>query len=522
MHPSHWARVQSDTPAVIMAGSGETVTFSEMEAAANRGAQLMRKLGLKRGDVFALWSGNNPRFLEIAWAMNRTGLYMVPIAAKLRTQEASYIINDSDAKLLIVDATLPHAQELAGSLAALCPAIRHAFALRGALPSLERWEAACAAMPAQLIDDPALGQQMIYSSGTTGKPKGVQKPLREEPFDGPMALAKLLANRYNARSQTTFLVSAPLYHSGPIGMAMAEQSLGATLLLFETFDAETMLAAIERYQPERGQFVPTMFVRLLKLPCEVRRRYDISSLKVAIHSAAPCPIDVKHQMITWWGLILEEIYGGTENIGSTMISSAEWLHKPGSVGRPISGEIHICDDAGQELAPGQTGTIYFETSNAFAYHNDPIKTRSTQHPQKAEWATFGDIGHIDADGYLYLSDRKAFMVISGGINIYPQETENVLTMHPDVADVAAFGIPDPDLGERLIAVVQPSDWACVDEGLEAELIAFTREHLAGLKCPKAVFFERSLERDPAGKIAKRTLRERYITLFRDKQNSIAP
>jgi acyl-CoA synthetase (AMP-forming)/AMP-acid ligase II len=509
MHPSHWAAVDPDFPAIIMAGTGETVSFSQMEAAANRGAQLLRKLGLKRGDVFAVWSGNNARLLEIAWAMNRAGVYMVPIAAKLHAAEAAYIINDCGARVLIVDATIRYADEIEGQLAALCPAVEHAFSICGELDGFTSWDEAREAQPATLIGDPSAGMQMVYSSGTTGRPKGVRKPMRDVAFDAPTAFAKLLAGRYGIRQGTKFIVSAPLYHSGPIGMAMAAQSLGVTLLVFEKFDAEAMLAAIDRYRPEAGQFVPTMFVRLLKLPSAVRQAYDVSSLEVAIHSAAPCPVDAKHEMIAWWGPVLEEIYGGTENVGSTMIGSEEWLRKPGSVGRPAVGGLRICDDTGRELPSGESGTIYFEAASAFEYLNDPEKTRGVCHPEHADWATFGDIGYVDEDGYLFLSDRKAFMVISGGVNIYPLETENVLAMHPEVADVAAFGVPDADLGERLMAVVQPADWARAGPDFEAELIAFCRERLAGMKCPKAIDFDVSLDRDPAGKIAKHAIRARY-------------
>jgi acyl-CoA synthetase (AMP-forming)/AMP-acid ligase II len=509
MHPRHWATVQPQAPAIIMAGSGETVNYAELEAAANRGAQLLRRLGLRKGDVFALWSGNNPRFLEIAWAMRRAGLYMVPIQSKLHAEEAAYIITDCKARVLIVDAGLTHGAALIEQLPQLCPAVEHAFSLRGRLPGIRSWEDTILAMPAELISDPALGQWMAYSSGTTGKPKGIQQPLQDVPFDTPLAFAQLMARRYKSRAGTKFIVSAPLYHVGSLTQAIAEQCLGASVLLFEKFDAEAMLRAIEYYRPERGQFVPTMFIRMLKLSAEVRARYDVSSLKVAIHSAGPCPLETKRAMIEWWGPILEEIYGGTENAGSTLISSEEWLRKPGSVGRPSSGSIHICDEHGSELPAGATGMIYFDAGASFQYLNDAAKTSGARHPQQPGWASFGDIGHVDEDGYLFLSDRKAFMIISGGVNIYPQEAENVLSMHPAVADVAVFGVPDTDLGERAMAVIEPVEWERAGPELEAALIAFCKSKLASLKCPKSIDFERKLPRDEAGKLAKRALRDRY-------------
>ena len=509
MHISHWAEVQPDTPAAIVAGTGETVTFRALEDNANRGARLLRKLGLQCGDVFALWSGNNPRFLEIAATMSRTGLYMVPVASKLRAGEAAYIIDDSGAKLLIVDATLKHAPELAARLDTLCPKVGHVFAIRDDLPGLPRWEDAIAQMPAIPIADPSAGQQMMYSSGTTGKPKGVQRPLSDAPHDAPSGFGVFMQHRYKTRPGTTFLVSAPLYHAGPFSMATTEQNLGATVLLFEHFDAEEMLAGIERYRPERGQFVPTMFVRLLKLPEGVRARYDVSSLRLAIHSAGPCPVEVKRRMIAWWGPVLDEIYGGTENVGSTMIDSHEWLRKPGSVGKGFNCTIHICDDEGKVLPPGETGTIWFEGGAAFRYLGDPDKTRESFHPGEAGWATFGDIGRVDEDGYLFLSDRKAFMIICGGVNVYPQEVEDLLALHPAVADVAVFGVPDADMGEQVKAIVAPADWSAAGPALEAELIAYCMSRLATLKCPKSVAFERELPRDAGGKLAKKALRDRH-------------
>jgi acyl-CoA synthetase (AMP-forming)/AMP-acid ligase II len=492
-----------------MAGSGETVTFRQLEDAANRGAQLLRRCGLKKGDAFVLWSGNNPRFLEIAWTMNRTGAYLVPIASKLHAEEAAYIINDCGARVVILDAGLKYAGPLASQLRTLCPKVERRFAIRGSLPGVQRWEDALQDMPSDLIADPAAGLQMIYSSGTTGKPSGVRRPLSDQPFDAPLAFGRLMASRYQSRAGMKFVLSAPLYHSGSFGMATAMQSLGATILLFERFEPEAMLAAIDRYRPEQGQFVPTMFIRLLKLAPHVRSRYDTSSLRLAIHSAGPCPIETKRQMIEWWGPILEEIYGGTENVGSTMISSAEWLKKPGSVGRPVTGTLHICDERGQELLPNTTGIIYFDAGASFEYLNNPEKSRNAHHLLHPAWATFGDIGHVDEDGYLYLCDRRAFMIIVGGVNIYPQEAENLLAMHAAVADVAVFGIPDAEMGEQVKAVVQPAEGATAGPALEAELIAYCKSQLATLKCPVSIDFEATLPRDAAGKLAKAALRDRY-------------
>jgi acyl-CoA synthetase (AMP-forming)/AMP-acid ligase II len=509
MHPSHWAEVVPDAPAIVMAASGETVSFAALEDAANRGAHLLRRLGLKRGDVIAVWSGNNARFIEIAWVMMRTGVYMVPVPSRLHAHEAAYIIDDCGARVLIIDATVKHAAALASNLASLCPKVEHAYTIQGDLPGLEPWEAAIASMPASLIDDPSRGHQMIYSSGTTGQQKGVQFPLPEGPWDEAMGFARMMIARYGAEPGMKFMINGPMYHSGPFAMGIAAQSMGMALLIVEKFDAEAVLAAIERYRPEIAQFAPTMFVRLLKLPRDVRERYDLSSLKVAIHAAAPCPLEAKREMIAWWGPILDEMYGGSENVGGTIINSEEWLRKPGSVGRSSAGALHICDEHGRELPVGESGIVYFEGVPVTRYLNQPEKTLQLRHPLRSDWATFGDIGHVDEDGYLFLSDRRDFMVISGGVNIYPQELENLLSMHPEVADVTAFGVPDPDWGERLLAVVQPVDWLRAGPQFEAELIAWCKQQLATLKCPKAIEFVQSLERNEAGKIPKRALRDRY-------------
>lgn len=510
MFIDHWARETPDRVAVEMAGSGETVSFAELEHATNQGAHLLRSLGVRRGDVFAVWSGNNPRYVELALTMQRTGLYMCPIAAKLTAPEAAYIINDSRARILIIDASIgAHAEELASDIASLCPDVDRVFAIRGNLPGIGRWEAAAAALPGTPVADQSAGLAMIYSSGTTGQPKGVHRPLQEQAFDHDDALQMMHRHVFATEPGTTFVATAPLYHTGPLHFVLTELKLGATVLIFEKFDAEAVLAGIERHGAVRGQFVPTMFTRMLKLPEDVRSRYDVTSMKLALHSAAPCPVDVKQAMIDWWGPILFEIYGGTENAGSTMIDSHEWLKKPGSVGKSALGAIHICGDDGRELPPGETGTIYFEGNAGFDYLNDRAKTRDSRHAAQANWATFGDIGHVDEDGYLFLSDRRAFMIICGGVNIYPQEAENALTMHPKVADVAVFGIPDPDMGEQVKAVVQPAADIAAGPELEAELIAWCKARLASLKCPRSIDFADELPRDPTGKMLKKRLRDRY-------------
>jgi acyl-CoA synthetase (AMP-forming)/AMP-acid ligase II len=285
--------------------------------------------------------------------------------------------------------------------------------------------------------------------------------------------------------------------------------IGATVVVMEHFDAEAALAAIEKHKANISQWVPTMFVRMLKLPAEVRARYDVSSMRSAIHAAAPCPVEVKRQMIEWWGEVLHEYYAGTEGNGFCYISSRDWLAHPGSVGRSLLGPVHICDDEGNEVPNGEEGTIYFENENQFEYHNDPEKTASARHPMHPNWSTLGDVGRLDEDGFLYLTDRKAFMIISGGVNIYPQEAENLLITHPQVADVAVIGVPNEEFGEEVRAVVQPVRWEDAGPELAETLIAFCRQNLASIKCPRVVDFERELPRHPTGKLYKRLIRDRY-------------
>jgi long-chain acyl-CoA synthetase len=353
---------------------------------------------------------------------------------------------------------------------------------------------------------------MLYSSGTTGRPKGVKTKLPHTAMGTPNALFHLATALYGIDSNAMYLSPAPFYHAAPLRYCLTIMRAGGTVIAMEHFDAEEALRLIEKYRVTHSQWVPTMFVRMLKLDEQTRRSYDTSSLKVAIHAAAPCPIPVKEQMIGWWGKVIFEYYAGTEGNGFCAINSDEWLQKKGSVGRPLLGEIHICDEDGAELPVGEPGTIYFGNSPAFEYHNDPEKTKSSRHQQG--WSTLGDIGYVDADGFLFLTDRKANMIISGGVNIYPQEAENVLTMHPQVADVAVFGVPNEDFGEEVKAVVQPVTWDDVDTpekqaALARILIAFSREQLADIKCPRSVDFERELPRHPTGKLYKRLLRDRY-------------
>jgi acyl-CoA synthetase (AMP-forming)/AMP-acid ligase II len=504
MYPGIHAQFTPEKPAYIMAASGESVTYGQLEARSNQGAQLFRSLGLVPGDGISIFMENNARFFEICWAAQRSGLFYTAISSRLTAPEAAYIARDSGAKVFITSHAMRDvAADLVDSLAGLCGR----YMAGGPSPGYSAWEEAIAAQPASPILDEVEGSDMLYSSGTTGRPKGVRFQLENKPIGTPPALLLLLKGLYKTDENSVYLSPAPLYHAAALRFNMNVLRLGGTCVLMETFDAVEALRLIERYRATHSQWVPSMFVRMFKLSEEERSRYDVSSLQVAVHAAAPCPIPVKEKMIEWWGPVLFEYYAGTESNGFTSISSEDWLAHKGSVGRALAGEIHVLDDDGNELPPGKAGCVYFANGMAFEYHNDPAKT--AQSTSEQGFTTLGDVGYLDAEGYLYLTDRKVDMIISGGVNIYPQEAENVLVVHPAVADAAVFGVPNEDFGEEVKAVVQPIDMADAGPELERELIAFCQSRLSKIKCPRSVDFEAELPRTPTGKLLKRLLKDRY-------------
>jgi long-chain acyl-CoA synthetase len=505
LHPTIHAQNKPDKPAIIMASTSETLSYRELDDRSNQGAQLFRSLGLKTGDGIAIFMENNIRFLEIAWAAQRSGLYYTCISSRLTAGEVEYIVRDCGAKVLIASHGLAKvADEVAPHLEGVS-----LFSVDGAIPGYRSYEDAAGSQPAARIADESAGMDMLYSSGTTGRPKGVRHALEGVPIDAPGALVALVNMLFGLNENTVYLSPAPLYHAAPLRYCMTVHRLGGTVVVMEHFDAEEALKDIQKYRITGTQFVPTMFVRMLKLPDDVRLQYDVSSLKSAIHAAAPCPVEVKRKMIEWWGPVIHEYYAGTEGNGFCYVSSSDWLAHPGTVGRALVGEIHICGENGEELARGEEGVIYFGGGAQFEYHNDPKKTAESRHPTHPEWSTLGDVGKLDDEGYLYLTDRKAFMIISGGVNIYPQEAENLLINHPKVADVAVIGVPNEDFGEEVKAVVQPADWADAGPALADELIAYCREHLSPIKCPRSVDFDPELPRHPTGKLYKRLIRDRY-------------
>ncbi len=501
MHPYIHAATHPDKPAVVIAETGAIMTYAELEAGSNRVAQLIRARGLGRGDVVAFMISNEADYYTLIWGAHRTGVHFVCISTRLTADETNYILENSGATLFVLSARLAD-QAVAIDTTAEC------FSLGGSIPGYARWEEAVAAMPTARITDECAGSSMLYSSGTTGRPKGVKRanPDHEE-IDASSALTMLAQGLYHMDAETIYLSPAPLYHAAPLGWSMSVHKLGGTVVMMQKFDAESALAAIDRYKTTHGQFVPTHFVRMLKLPDDVRRKYDLSAMTCAIHAAAPCPVPIKQAMIDWWGPVIEEYYAGSEGNGMTFVTSAEWLEHKGSVGTAKLGIIHIVDEDGKEVPARTEGTIYFEGATNFVYHDDPEKTAAGRNA--AGWSTLGDVGWVDEEGWLYLTDRKSFMIISGGVNIYPQEIENHLVTHPLVQDVAVIGGPHEEMGEEVIAVIQPLNIADAGDALRDDLVAFAREKLSGVKIPRRIDFMAELPRHDTGKLYKRLLRDQY-------------
>ncbi|CAN5618627.1 acyl-CoA synthetase [soil metagenome] len=508
MFPGAHLDSHSDKPAVIMAGSGFTQTFGELDAAANRLSHLFRAAGLESGDHVAICLENHPRYLEVIWGCHYAGLIYTAASSRLTSHELQYIVNDCGARVFI---TSKYKADQAAEIASETPDVELRLMLDDTIEGYESYEATVAAHPAEPLENRVAGMDMLYSSGTTGLPKGVLREYVEEPLEstgGP--IVSLLQLLFALDDSSVYLSPAPFYHAAPLRFCLAAQSLGATVVAMEHFDAEGYLAAVEKYSVTHSQVVPTMFVRMLKLDPAVREKYDVASLHAVIHAAAPCPVPVKKQMIEWFGPVVHEYYAGTEGNGFVYCNSEQWLAHEGTVGMPLNCVLHICDDQGEEVPQGGSGTVFFESAATFEYHNDPEKTKSSRHPKG--WSTLGDVGYLDADGFLYLTDRKAYMIITGGVNVYPQEAENVLVTHPKVVDVAVFGVPNEDFGEEVKAVVQPAE-APADEAaaqaLAAELIQFCRSQLADVKCPRSIDFRPELPRHPTGKLYKRLLKDEY-------------
>jgi long-chain acyl-CoA synthetase len=501
------AKLRPLQPAFIMAGSGETVSYRELDARSNRLAHLFRRRGLNRLDHYAIFMENNSRYLEACGAGERSGLYFTCVNCFLTPGELAYILTNSESRILV---TSVGKLDVAREALKQCPKVELCIVADGAGESdhIVGLEQATAGFPSTPISDESIGTAMLYSSGTTGRPKGILRPLPEQPPGQNLPLFDFLHKLWHYREGMMYLSPAPLYHSAPQAAVNLTIRAGGTAIIMEKFDPEHYLSLVEKWGITHTQLVPTMFSRMLKLPEEARKRYDLSSLEIAIHAAAPCPALVKDDMINWWGPIIHEYYGATEGIGFTACDSEEWLAHRGTVGKVLLGDLHILDENLKECSAGRAGTVWFKTATPFEYFNDPARTKEARSPD-GSMSTVGDVGYIDSDRYLYLTDRATFMIISGGVNIYPQECENLLITHPKIADAAVFGVPNADLGEEVKAVVQPMPGIEPCQALADELIAFCGQSLSRQKVPRSIDFEAELPRLPTGKLYKRLLRDRY-------------
>ncbi len=504
-YPGERAELTPDQPAYIMEPSGVVVTHRELDDDSNRIAQVLHAAGLRPGDTISLQMQNHPMAMKVVWAAQRSGFLYTAISTALTPDEVAYIVDDCDSKAHF---TTTRFAEVAGAIVASTPNVQRRFAIDGEIDGHEPLADAMAAAPAEPIPDEVEGADLLYSSGTTGTPKGVKPEMEYEPAGNPPPIVGLMHILWGFGPDTVYLSPAPLYHAAPLRFMLGVNRLGGTVIMMEKWDTEHALALIEKHSVTHAQFVPTMFVRMLKLADEVRAGFDVSSLSFAVHAAAPCPIPVKQEMMEWFGPIIHEYYGGTEGNGLCSITPEEWLEHPGSVGKGLLGSVVITDDDGNELPVGEAGNVYFEDGPDFEYHKDEAKTAAAH--DAAGRSTMGDVGYVDEDGYLFLTDRKAYTIITGGVNVYPQEAENILTMHPSVTDVAVFGIPNDEFGEEVKAVVQCTDDASAGPELEAELLAYCQARLSSIKCPRSVDFRDAMPRTETGKLLKRHLRDEYL------------
>lgn len=505
-YPGVFAKTQPDHPAVINTLTGDMLTYSELDERSNQIAQLLAAEGFSVGDHLAIMMENNLRYFEVMWAAMRSGLIITPVNRYFTAEEAAYVVNDCGAKALFISQYIKVKEELC-TLVNKCEL---KFIMDGECDGYLSLNKELSGYSGSPLANEMRGQFMFYSSGTTGRPKGILRNQPSAPMSEGLASAEQHRS-YGIDQNTVYLNPAPVYHAAPLGYCMGVMGLGGTVAMMPRFEAEEALKAIQNFRVTHSQWVPTMFVRLLKLPADVRNRYDLSSHRFAVHAAAPCPVEVKRQMIDWWGMIVNEYYAGSEGNGSTWISADEWVEHPGSVGKPRNCKLHICDEDGKELRTGETGIVYFEQPMvSFRYHNDPGKTRDSQHPDHETWSTMGDVGHVDEEGYLYLTDRKNFMIISGGVNIYPQEIEDALVLHDKVVDAAVIGVPNEEMGEEVKAVVQLAEGIEGSTVLAEELLEYTRQKVASYMVPRSFDFVEELPRLPTGKLYKKKLRDSYL------------
>ncbi|WP_159085769.1 AMP-binding protein [Aeromicrobium chenweiae] len=498
--PTAQAALHPDHPAQIMAGSGKVMTYAELDAESARIARLLRERGLRTGDHVALLVGNHERTLQLCWAAQRSGLYWTPLNTRWTVDELTHVVSDSGAAALFVAADfMATGQEIAE----LVPALKVRIGLDGGGGLFEGLEQACAGLSGEPLDDESEGCDMLYSSGTTGKPKGVKPGSVGAPFGTLDATTTAIRKNHGMTEDSVFLAATPLFHVAALASALTSHRIGGIVVVLERFGTTAFLSAVETFGVTHTMVVPTILSRLLEVPEESRAQHDLSSLVFVGHGGAPCPVSIKDRSLEWLGPIVYDCWGATERPGLTMIGPDEWPLKKGSIGRPISGVAHVLDEQERELPPGEVGYFYWSGNKPFEYHHDPVKTAASR--DHRGWCTVGDMGYIDEDGYLFITDRAAHMIITGGENVYPLEVENLLVEHPRVRDVAVIGRDDADYGQRVVAVIEPTPGDEAGSELAEELLAFCRKRLAGYKCPRTIEFLPHLPRSATGKLVKRLL-----------------
>lgn len=484
----------------MVAPNSDKITWKMLNNASIAVANILQRSGVTPGQVVSLMMENRAEYMIVMWAALRFGVYIAPINWHLKEDEVAYIVSDSDSVLVI---SSDQHDPITSLLAIPCINIDEPHiigVIQQALASEEHIS------PNFTQTE---GQVMFYSSGTTGKPKGIRRPTVNRDFGTPPPVDGFIAASYGLDSNSIYLSPAPMYHAAPLNWSLAVLRLGGCLVTMPKFDAEEFLSAIDKHRITHTQLVPTMFVRLLALPSDVRSQYDLSSLQMAVHAAAPCAPEIKKAMLAWWGNIIHEYYGGSEANGVTALGPEEWLSHQGSVGKAVLGKLHICDEDGNELAANQSGTVYFSGLPDFEYYKDPEKTCEAYNYKG--YSTLGDIGHMDEDGFLYLTDRRAFTIVSGGVNIYPQEIENILILHPKVADVAVLGMPNPEFGEEVVAVIEPVTMPESVADFADTISRYCKDKLAGFKCPRQIILQAQLPRMPNGKLLKRLIKDQLLS-----------
>lgn len=498
---NYWAQIQPNKAALIMADTGQVISFQSLQKQVDALSRWLYEQGLQTGDNIVILLENRVEVVYLALAAQQIGLYYSVLSTGVSSKEIQHIIADNQTQLIFLsNYTYSQIRPLHQQL----PRCYCVDPNTLGLPVLSEQIGDAAPLPSDF--QRPLGRDLLYSSGTTGRAKGIWRPLppSQAHFDAEISLWK---KTFGFDENSVYLSTAPLYHAAPLRFSLRALSLGGTIIILSHFDALLALETMQKWKVTHSQWVPAMFNRLLALPKEQQQRLQPKHLRYAIHAAAPCPIHIKEQMIEWWGPVLYEYYAGSESIGTTIITSQEWLENPGSVGRPLSGTVHIVSDEGIELEANEMGHIYFSGGSAFKYVNDAQKTALAfnQHG----WATYGDIGYVNEDGYLFLSDRRSDLIVSGGVNIYPQEIEDVLVQHPAIADVCVIGVPDSDFGETPKALIQLHPSYTDNDQTAQLLIIFLTQHLARIKWPKTLLFVPDLPRTETGKMSRSRLKEQY-------------